>query len=345
MFGSYNPRHTLAAPVAAARTPWFVPRRFLRRFIRMLLLTWAGLILIAWVGAPAGLIYLSLTPPRWPVLHQLGMPGSLDQVTIQTHDLGTLPFPAEAVAFQTPDGLTLRGWFVRAGADAPVILLGHGYPGTREYMIPYAAMLYQAGYSALLFDWRAMGESQGERVTFGLHETDDLRGAINYLEARADLAHPRIGALGVSMGAGVMLIGAAQEHRIAAVVCDSTYPYLEPMFHEWDSVGLRFWPYHLPLAPVGYATANAMLDGKLARLNPIDYAAQISPNALLLIAAQHDHNPLTPVEGAWQIYTAARAPKQIWVAPEGDHAVVLPNNPDAYRQVVVRFFDQYLRDK
>ena len=191
MLGWYNNRRA-RRPMQprAAGQPWFVLRRFVRRFIRTFILIWVLLIVGAWVGAPMALTYLSISPRTWTTLKQWGAPIDTDQHTLQILDPRDLPFPAEAVAFRTPDGLMLRGWFGRASATAPVILLGHGYPGNREFMIPHATMLYQAGYSVLLFDWRSMGESEGGRVTFGLHETDDLRGAIDYLEARPDLTPP-----------------------------------------------------------------------------------------------------------------------------------------------------------
>src|SRR5262249_14710621 len=149
----------------------FNPRRFLIRFLRLFAFTIAVLLLLAWTLPPVVGVYATLHPPRYRI----------------ATDPRSLPFPAEDVAFATRDGLTLRGWFGFAGAEAPVILFGHGYPATREQMIPYAAFLYQAGYNVLLFDWRAWGASDGSTTTFGLHESDDLSAAMDYLEARPDL--------------------------------------------------------------------------------------------------------------------------------------------------------------
>ena len=259
-------------------------------------------------------------------------------------DTSTLPFPVEPVAFRAADGLTLQGWFGHTTPEAPVILFGHGYPGTREQMVPYAAFLYAAGYNVLLFDWRGWGESEGTQTTFGLHEVDDLRGALDYLQGRSDLQNSRFGGLGVSMGAGLMLLGAAHDHRLAAVVGDSTYARIAPMFGQWNSVGLRIWPYRLTFAPLAEPYANLQLDGHLADLDPLTQAAAISPGALLLIHAEHDHNGLTPLAGAQAIFAAAQEPKALWVSPLGDHASILAADPDGYQQRVRTFFDTYLRE-
>ncbi|HUS17633.1 MAG TPA: alpha/beta fold hydrolase, partial [Chloroflexia bacterium] len=169
-----------------------------RRFLRRLMGTLVTITLLTWLLVPVVMVGVTLHAPRIPL-----------QNTAQS-----LPFPAEDVAFRTRDGLTLRGWLARAGAGAPVILLAHGYPANREQMIPQAAFLYEAGYSVLLLDFRAWGTSDGDRTTFGLRESDDLSAAMDYLTARSDLGHPRFGGLGVSLGAGLMVLGAAHDHRL-----------------------------------------------------------------------------------------------------------------------------------
>ncbi len=299
-------------------------RRLLRAFVRLVPIT----LLIAWCLPPISFVYYTLHPGHSPIRTRLNQ----------------LPFPAEAVAFPTADGVTIRGWLGRAAAAAPVILFGHGYPGSREQMIPYADLLYQAGYSVLLFDWRGWGASGGDMTTFGLHEPDDLRGALNYLSARPDLHHPRFGGLGVSYGAGLMLIGAAHDHRLAAVVCDSTYPRAAPMFTQWDQIGLTIWPHRIPMAPLGTATANLLLDGRLDDLAPLRQAVAVSPSALLLIHSDQDGNPLTPAVGTQALYAAAQQPKALWVAPLGEHAGILFADPTGYRSHVIAFFDKYLRN-
>ncbi len=95
--------------------------------------------------------------------------------------------------------------------------------------------------------------------------------------------------------------------------------------------------------PRAEPTANLLLDGRLADLAPLGHAADVSPSALLLIETAHDQNPLTPVSGARQIFTAAREPKALWVAPAGDHAGALGANTQPYEAHVLAFFATYLR--
>jgi hypothetical protein len=64
---------------------------------------------------------------------------------------------------------------------------------------------------------------------------------------------------------------------------------------------------------------------------------------LLLIHAEHDDHPLTPLAGARAVFAAAREPKSLWVSPAGNHASVIWADPARYRQRVLAFFDTYLR--
>jgi pimeloyl-ACP methyl ester carboxylesterase len=300
------------------------------RALRLGLFALVMIPLVTWLLAPVAMAYFLMRPQAHALV-----------VT-----LARLPFPAEAVAWRAPDGRTMRGWLARAAAQAPVILLGHGRFTTREAMVDHATFLYKAGYSVLLFDWRGWGESEGDLTTFGLREAGDVSAALDYLAARPDLDHPRFGGLGVSMGSGMMLTAAAGDPRIAAVVCDSIYTYdgIAAYLDGWTRDGLPIGPIHVPIAPLLLPTANLLLEGRLADLDPVRLAPRLSPRPLLLIHAEHDDYPLTPVAGARAVFAAAHEPKTLWISPVGTHATVLSADPAGYQQRVLAFFATYLRN-
>jgi alpha-beta hydrolase superfamily lysophospholipase len=51
-------------------------------------------------------------------------------------------------------------------------------------MIARARLLRAHGFAVLLYDARGHGESDRSRVSFGLHETRDLLGALAYMRSR-----------------------------------------------------------------------------------------------------------------------------------------------------------------
>jgi len=110
----------------------------------------------------------------------------------------SLPLPHEKVEFRGASGNVLHGWYVPASNALGTIVLMHGVRANRLSMVGRAEMLHRAGYSVLLFDFQAHGESPGSHITMGYLESADARAAVAYARSRA--AGQFIGAIGVSLG-------------------------------------------------------------------------------------------------------------------------------------------------
>lgn len=189
--------------------------------------------------------------------------------------------PYEEVTFPSADGARLAGWLAVADKAKAVILLCHGFGDTRADLLWHLAFLHRAGFSVCLFDFRAHGQSDGDTCTFGYREVNDLLGAVRYLRERRETASQKIGALGVSMGAAVCLMGAARTQEIDAVVADNPYAGLD------RAVRQRFRAYFGPFAPV-FAVPARFFGEKMTGINaatvsPLREVAGISPRPLLLI--------------------------------------------------------------
>lgn len=133
----------------------------------------------------------------------------------------------EDVAFESWDGVRLRGWFMPAetagGRPAPTIVSVHGWPWSRMgtqadnllndlpgsrpiNLLPLFRSLHDAGYAVLAFDLRNFGESEARRLfTAGWHESRDLRGAVDWLETRPDVDGERVGVIGFSNGGNTLI--------------------------------------------------------------------------------------------------------------------------------------------
>src|SRR5437870_5782538 len=90
----------------------------------------------------------------------------------------------EAIEFQSRDGTRLSGWLVPAQCPAAILILAHGMAADRSQMLPWAERLWAAGYTLILFDFRALGRSGGNLCTMGLMEAEDLLAAVDYIEER-----------------------------------------------------------------------------------------------------------------------------------------------------------------
>lgn len=245
--------------------------------------------------------------------------------------------PVQEVHFQATDGVHLAGWLAIASAQAPTVILVHGFKGSRVDMLPWARFLYAAGYNVLLYDSRGCGASEGWGIALGAREPEDVLGAVQYLKARSDLTTKRFGVLGVSLGAGVALLAAAREPLIAATVADSAWTDESPQINHMGAIGL------LPMLPYEPALVDTMIGAHLADTRPLAVIGQIAPRAVLLIHSADDANTTTPLVGEQQLYAAAGNPKEQWIAPHGGHVGAINAYKDEYEQRVLNFFGQYLK--
>ena len=142
------------------------------------LLSWAAVLLAAFVAWSLLAFWLAVRPPR------IAIP-------LRPADVG---LRVEDVTIATDDGLRLAAWLVpRPGAPAVVLL--HGYPAEKADMLPLAAALAR-DFAVLLPDLRSFGASEGRATTLGFRERGDLRRAIDLLAARG---HAVVGTDGLAL--------------------------------------------------------------------------------------------------------------------------------------------------
>jgi uncharacterized protein len=242
----------------------------------------------------------------------------------------------EPVAFTSSDGLELSGWYLPAKNRAAVILV-HGGGGDREGPRAHAELLARHGYGALLYDARGRGESEGTPNALGWEWENDVDGALAYLAARPEVDPERIGGLGLSTGADVLLEVAAERRELKAVVAEGASIR---SFEDYRNAGLD------ALAPMSLTlmTAVRVFSGSGPGEPLKDLVREISPTPLLLIAAGRGANgPGGGEYGLAQLYAeAAREPVELWRLPEGRHTAAIREKPEEYERRVVGFFDEAL---
>ena len=122
------------------------------------------------------------------------------------------------------EGVTLRGWFYPAegaSATAPTIVMAHGFSAVKEmYLDAYAEVFAAGGLNALVFDNRNFGASDGEprQEIDPWAQVRDYRHAITYAGTLSE-SDDRIGVWGSSYSGGHVLVVAAIDRRVKAVVC------------------------------------------------------------------------------------------------------------------------------
>src|SRR5215469_16403164 len=112
---------------------------------------------------------------------------------------------------------------------APAVLLAHGFGETKDAVRPQAEELARAGFAVLTWSARGFGTSTGQ---IGLdspdYEVKDVEQLVTWLARQPRVlldrpGDPRVGITGASYGGGISLLAAAYDHRIDAVVAQSTW--------------------------------------------------------------------------------------------------------------------------
>ncbi|WP_242371620.1 alpha/beta hydrolase [Anaeromyxobacter sp. SG26] len=265
---------------------------------------------------------------------------ALAALTVQCAGAAVRPPPkdldAEPVAFPSASGSDIHGWFVRGRPRAGAVVLLHGMGANRLTMVDRARFLSAAGYSVLLIDFRAHGESPGEESTYGALESRDARAAVEFV--RSALPGERVGVIGISMGGAAALLGETPL-PVEALVLESVYPTIRDAVRD----RLRAW-----LGPIGPPLTSLVLhsifprDGvRAADLRPIDRISE--QTAPVLVAAGTADRYTTPSESR-ALFERARSPKELWEVDRAAHVDLHAFAPAEYERRVGAFLARHLRE-
>ena len=238
----------------------------------------------------------------------------------------------EQVTLHTRDGLDLAGWYVPSKNRAAIVIV-HGGGGDRRGARRHAAMLARHGYGVLLYDARGRGESEGSPNAQGWTWQADVDAALDFLSKRKDVDPARIGGLGLSTGADVLLETAAKNPRLQAVVLDgSTARSLGDVRHlklSDEIPGIPYWA-------VAYGTI-ALLDQSLPDEPLVDLARKIPPKPALFVASNELGEPVLDRK-----YATAYGDRSALWRVDADHTRGLAEHPQAYERRVIAFFNDAL---
>lgn len=245
--------------------------------------------------------------------------------------------PFDLVSFSSPDGVTLRGWFIPAEHARGTIIFCPGHTGSMHSDLIYVPWFHEAGYNLLLFDWRGRGRSDSAGTSLGILERRDLLGAINFLSERGI---KRVGLMGFSMGGAVAMVTSPMSDAVAAVVSDGAFTRVADavangMVHQR---GIPPAIARLTSRPIIWA-ASLQLGVDLTLIDPIRWVDFFRAPLLMIHGAQ---DPYASTAAVQQLYRAAREPKELWLVPEAGHREVYQLRPGEYTERVLGFFNRWL---
>jgi pimeloyl-ACP methyl ester carboxylesterase len=199
------------------------------------------------------------------------------------------------------DGIRLHGW--RCAPEGPrraTIIYLHGIGDNRSGAAGVVERFGPRGFEVVAYDSRAHGESDGDRCTYGIRESSDLRRVV------ATMPDGPIVLIGGSLGAAVAIQTAAREPRITGVVAAEVFADLRSVATERGrSMALPFWT-------IRRAFVLAQRRGGFA----IDDASPV-------LAARHVDVPVLLLHGAADVETSPTHSRRVHDALAGPRELII----------------------
>jgi alpha-beta hydrolase superfamily lysophospholipase len=242
---------------------------------------------------------------------------------------------AEPVDFPSASGSRLRGWLCHAGGSRGVVILMHGVRANRLSMLQRARLFRNEGFSVLLFDFQAHGESPGEHITFGYLESRDARAALDFVHL--EFPGLPVAALGTSLG-GAAAVLADPPLDLDALILESVYPTVEEATR--NRLRIRLGPFGPPLASLLLGQLVPRLGIPPSALHPIDKIGRLRCPVFVIGGTNDRHT--TPAETR-ALFARAPEPKRLWLIPGAAHEDLERFAGAEYRRRVIGFLDEFAK--
>ena len=248
-------------------------------------------------------------------------------------ELPETSLPVENVTIKSQSGSTLAAWYINAKTDKGVVALFHGIRATRVSMFERAKLLYANGYSVVLIDFQAHGESSGDNITMGYLEKHDVLATIDFAKKQ----HPNqpLGVIGMSLGGASTLLASPQ--NIDALVIESVYSDIKTAVHNRVKARLGFLSW--PPAQILLTQLKPRLGFSIDKLSPISKVSSLSSPIFVISGTADAH---TTESETRQIFERAKQPKQLWLAEGLAHQDIYKARPEQYKEKVLAFLDRYM---
>jgi alpha-beta hydrolase superfamily lysophospholipase len=283
------------------------------RSVRIGAVAVAGL-LVLWIGSGYAAAYLLTHPPKTAIHSREELGGRR----------------IENVTLTSQDGVSIEAWYTPNEGDRAVILLA-GIGAERRQTVRHGEYYVQLGYTVLMPDLRASGNSGGDVVSMGWFERYDLEACRKFL---VEKGYKHIGADGISLGAATICYSLQDNPDWAFIVLESAYHCIDSALeHRLD----LFHVPHFAALPVQWFTER-IVGVSPEMLRPIDYMPLCTAPALIMAGDSEAELPLYETEA---LFEKCGAPlKRLHVFKGGRHQNFLKFFPDEYKETLKVFLTE-----
>ncbi|MCQ2815999.1 MAG: alpha/beta hydrolase [archaeon] len=264
-------------------------------------------------------------------------------------DLGEPNFTYHKIAYERTDyslvnkrGYTLQCSFlqppvnIRKDYIMPVVVYLHGNSSCRLEGLKSCQELLKSNINIFTFDFSGCGLSEGDYITLGWNEKDDVSVVVDFLEKLPGVGN--IGLWGRSMGAATTMMYTSSDPRIKAICMDSPFGDFNKLAHDLcgSFIKLPDFLFNSTFSIVkGTVKDKCGLD--LNKLQPALFANKTSTPAFFIHAMNDE---LIKVDQTLKMYESYKGPKTLNIVEGGHNSV---RQKHIYEKVA-KFFDKYLSE-
>ncbi len=236
--------------------------------------------------------------------------------------------PFEMVAIE--GDVRLKGWLIEVDSSKGVVVLFHGYSGSKSGLVAYAEEFNKMDFSTLLIDFRGSGGSEGDQTTIGFKEAKDVKATFDFIKNK--FPNQEIILFGTSMGA-VSIMKAVADLGVQPnkIILECPFGTMR------QTVKKRFEAMNLPSFPL--ADLLMFYGGIQTGFNPykhkpMEYAKDVKISTLLLYGKHDARVTLEETEG---IYENLSGQKELVILENSGHENYLNNDKKDWLSSIKKF--------
>jgi dipeptidyl aminopeptidase/acylaminoacyl peptidase len=219
----------------------------------------------------------------------------------------------------------------------PVVIYLHGNSSSRLEGLKIAPELLKRDINLFVLDFAGCGLSEGEYISLGWHERDEVRVVVDFLEKLPGVG--KIGLWGRSMGAATALMFNHSDDRISACCYDSPFAEFTKLAKELCRKQIKIPNFVLDTALAFIRkTIQKKNELDIYKLQPLLFAGKTTTPGFFVHAMNDE---LIPLEHSLNIFEVYAGEKSLNVC-EGTHN---SNRQKHIIEKIGKFFSKYLRDQ
>ena len=262
----------------------------------------------------------------------------------RTYGAADYGLAAERLTLTTEDGLKLAAYRVDAeNPRAAVVFVSGIHAPSVTAFFGHAAMLKNAGYSSVLVEMRAHGESDGDLICLGTKEYLDVRAAVRYVKERSP-ERPVV-VFGLSMGAGTAVNAIGETDDIDALISLSAFSTWPDLFA--DNMALMGFPRFVCdlEKPFVWLYMGVQFGFDRLQVNPLAEIGKLNGRPALLMHSRGDTQvPFV----SFKRLTAATSGVETYVVDGDRHFIceehfLHPEQDASYAGAILAFLDNHFK--